>query len=157
MSSNYGFVYILHNPQMLCVKIGCTERSPHARADELSRNTGVPLPFKVLCYVESGDFQAVERRMHEWCAKYRISASREFFEEAGVKWAVSLMFHLRGALAFTMVDPDYMASHHGIWNVSELDDPWAEKAAQQQEQKAVAFDSTVDVVDVATAEVEEPF
>jgi hypothetical protein len=154
--SSYGFVYILHNPQMLCIKIGCTERAPHARAEELSRSTGVPVPFKIVCYVEVDDFQAVERRMHEWCAKYRISASREFFTEDCARWAVSLMLHLRGKLAFTLVDADYMAEHHCVWELGELSDPWEPTPAKQPAPKTVGFDADSDVVEVVAAEVVEP-
>lgn len=44
-----GFIYVLKNPHMpRLVKIGYTERSPHARAIELSHHTGVPGNFSVV-------------------------------------------------------------------------------------------------------------
>lgn len=76
----YGFVYILANDYMRdVIKIGCTERSPLARAEELSKPTGVPYPFRVLCYIEIEDFQRVERDVHERLVEHRISPNREFF------------------------------------------------------------------------------
>jgi T5orf172 domain len=98
--SQVGFVYILVNDYMPDVyKIGCTERSPHARADELSKHTGVPAPFVVLCYIEVENFQAVEKDMHKWMAKQRISPAREFFH-SGLDWAVRLMFWHRQRISF---------------------------------------------------------
>ena len=97
----YGFVYILGNEFMPDVfKIGCTERSPHARADELSKPTGVPSPFRVLCYAEFSDFQGVERRMHEWCKDYRINNGREFFQGC-LRLAVTLLWFHPERWAFT--------------------------------------------------------
>jgi hypothetical protein len=44
-----GFIYVLKNPHMpRLVKIGYTERSPDARAIELSQHTGVPGNFSVV-------------------------------------------------------------------------------------------------------------
>jgi hypothetical protein len=44
-----GFIYVLKNPHMLrLVKIGYTDRSPRARASELSNHTGVPGDFSVV-------------------------------------------------------------------------------------------------------------
>ena len=79
--SKRGFVYVLGNPWMPDLyKIGCTERSPHERAAELSNHTGVPAPFQVLCYIECEDFQAVEQGAHKWLHEHRVSNGREFFE-----------------------------------------------------------------------------
>lgn len=76
----YGFVYILTNHAMPgIVKVGCTERSPGARAVELSNPTGVPLPFEVYAYIEVEDHQAVERGFHDVMKGRRLSNSREFF------------------------------------------------------------------------------
>ena len=79
--SNFGFVYILSNACMPdIIKIGCSERSPHARAAELSASTSVPIDFRVLCYAEFENFQNVERQMHQWCASQRVNSRREFFQ-----------------------------------------------------------------------------
>lgn len=99
--SGFGFVYILVNDYMPDVyKVGCTERSPHARADELSKPTGVPAPFRVHCYVEVRDFQAVERDMHKWLAGYRISDNREFFA-GGLEFACRCLYWMPGRLSFS--------------------------------------------------------
>jgi len=103
--SQIGFVYILVNEYMPDVyKVGCTERSPHERAAELSKGTGVPDPFQVLCYMEVRDFQSVERALHAWLAQFRISDNREFFHH-GLHHAVGWMFHHRERLSFCAV-PD---------------------------------------------------
>jgi hypothetical protein len=75
-----GFVYLLGNPAMPChYKIGCTERSPHQRARELSRATGIPQPFHVLVYIEVDDAQSIERKFHRALADFRANSEREFF------------------------------------------------------------------------------
>jgi hypothetical protein len=80
VSSGYGFVYLLGNKAMPgYYKIGCTERSPHARASELSGASGVPHPFNVLLYIEVADFQRVERRIHQELSDFRATERREFF------------------------------------------------------------------------------
>ena len=99
--SQQGFVYILSNGHMPDLyKIGCTERSPHARAAELSQSTGVPSAFRVLCYAEFDRFQSIERSLHEWCAKYRVNDSREFFHGC-LRYAVQLLWWHPHRLAFT--------------------------------------------------------
>lgn len=101
-----GFVYILVNEYMPDLyKVGCTERAPHARAEELSKPSGVPAPFDVLCYIEVENFQAVEQRLHAWLRNYRVSNNREFFE-GGLHHAVSWMYWLEGRHAFCAV-PDH--------------------------------------------------
>ena len=130
----FGFVYILVNEYMPGVyKVGCTERSPHARAEELSKHTGVPAPFKVLCYIEVADFQNVERRLHEWLQAYRISASREFFMD-GLEYAVRLLWWNRERVSFTEVGigPDGcwspladVLAEEGWTRLQDSPDPWA--------------------------------
>lgn len=98
--SELGFVYILTNEYMPGVyKIGCTERSPRKRALELSAPTGVPAPFKVLCFIECEDFQKAERRVHEWMADYRISENREFFC-GGLEFAIRILFWMPERFSF---------------------------------------------------------
>lgn len=99
--ANYGFVYIMTNPSMKAFKLGCTERSPHLRADELSSSTGIPEPFEVLCYAEFHDFQKVERELHEFLADDRVSENREFFYEGCLREAVARMAWHELLLAFT--------------------------------------------------------
>lgn len=121
---NYGFVYLLHNEFMSVVKIGCTERSPHARAEELSKPTGVPGPFAVACYAEVRDFQGFERRLHSWLEDYRANDAREFFYDYAVSRAVALMYHCKDTLSFAVVDKDYMADALNGGSVADLPNPW---------------------------------
>lgn len=101
--SQIGFVYILVNDYMPDVyKVGCTERSPHERAAELSKGTAVPDPFNVLCYIEVENFQVVERQAHDWLAHYRISPQREFFH-MGIEDAVRYLYWYPKRLSFCEV------------------------------------------------------
>ena len=78
--SNYGFVYCLQNLSFPGLyKIGCTERSPTRRAQEISRGTGVPSEYFVVAYAECGNHEQVERDVHRRLGEYRTNASREFF------------------------------------------------------------------------------
>lgn len=74
-----GYVYILKNPSMPgLLKIGKTTRSVQQRASEL-RQTGVPTAFKVVDECYSPNCHELERWLHEWLAKWRVSPDREFF------------------------------------------------------------------------------
>lgn len=94
--SKRGFVYVMSNPWMPDLyKVGCTERSPHERAAELSNHTGVPAPFKVVCYIECEEFQAIEQAAHKWLGSYRVSNGREFFSECLCEIVRFLWWHPR--------------------------------------------------------------
>lgn len=74
-----GFVYVLTNPAMPeIVKIGRTNRSVEARAEELW-TTGVPAPFEVYCEVKFPDCHLAEAIAHREFDEFRFSKSREFF------------------------------------------------------------------------------
>lgn len=80
MAGQFGFVYLIGHYFMPNVyKIGCTERSPHARMAELSSSTSVPGPFTMICYLEVREMFNVECRFHEWLDVSRITSNREFF------------------------------------------------------------------------------
>ena len=79
-SNRFGYVYILSNPSIKGIKIGLTERHVIERLKELNRATGVPTPFKVEYYTETKDCYALERAMHKYYSKKRISNQREFFK-----------------------------------------------------------------------------
>jgi hypothetical protein len=69
-----GYLYVLTNPYMRgLVKIGCTDRTPRQRADELSQATGVPGRFKVERSWPLEDAHAFERGVHAGLAAYRVS------------------------------------------------------------------------------------
>ncbi len=79
--SAFGFVYILYSPAMPGVyKVGATERSPHQRAAELSRGTGVPHEYDVAFYGEVAKPMQWEREVHGRLERYRVSLAREFFK-----------------------------------------------------------------------------
>jgi hypothetical protein len=105
---SYGFVYLIVNREMPDVfKIGFTERSPHLRAEELSKSTSVPYQFDVLCYIEVEECQAVEVALHRFFRNWRVRPDREFFywhhgDDAPVL-AVGAFWHWPRRLAFTIV------------------------------------------------------
>lgn len=105
MIEKYGFVYLLSHPWMPGVyKVGCTERSPHQRALELSNSTSVPCEFTLLCYIEVKDPFAVEAQFHRWLGNARISKSREFFSGISLEWIAGLFYHYDNRLSFTPID-----------------------------------------------------
>lgn len=139
--SSIGFVYVLANEHMPNVfKIGCTERSPHARAAELSNHTGVPSAFRVVCYIEVPDFQAVEKRIHAFGAQYRINPNREFFSE--IRWVIEYLYWCPTELAFTDATEKslpwdrllcLLGDEHGDWDdLSDLWNPWGEKDDEER-------------------------
>lgn len=78
--SRYGFVYVLYSPAMPGVyKVGATERSPHQRAAELSRGTGIPVAYEVAHYGEVENPFAWEAHVHNELDAYRVNPDREFF------------------------------------------------------------------------------
>lgn len=76
-----GTVYIVRSPshQLDLYKIGLTRRGPDVRAGELTRSSGVPLPFAVLAQWCVGDCAAVEKEIHTRLKAKRVNPNREFF------------------------------------------------------------------------------
>lgn len=76
-----GIIYVLTNDAMPgMVKIGRTSgEGVERRVAELSRATGVPLPFKVAVARSVHDAHKVEKALHMAFAPDRINPSREFF------------------------------------------------------------------------------
>ncbi|MEK7424894.1 MAG: GIY-YIG nuclease family protein [Actinomycetota bacterium] len=144
--SDFGFVYVLTNEYMPdLVKIGCTERSPAARADELSKPSGVPAPFVVRCYIEVREFQAVEKALHKWLNALRINPSREFFEDALLD-AVRWMFWHPQRVSFTdctipFDEPIEVAL--GVSSLYQLDNPWHPQAEASTQAQAPVSGSMV--------------
>lgn len=87
-------------------KIGCTERSPHARARQLSASSGVPQPFHVLLYIEVDDCQRVELQFHQQLADFRATSKREFFRfgPAHMGWLWWVFRGYQNVLAFAHPD-----------------------------------------------------
>ena len=110
----YGFVYLLSNPCMEGIfKVGCSERSPHARVDELSYSTSVPLPFQVVCYIEAENCQWLEGQMHRWLGAFRLNDRREFFklDEWQHPWLLGLFKFNPWALTYAECDLSGFFSH----------------------------------------------
>ena len=76
-----GIVYVLSNDAMPgLIKIGRTSgEGVGRRVAELSRSTGVPLPFKVMVARSVHDAVMVERALHVAFGPERINPAREFF------------------------------------------------------------------------------
>jgi hypothetical protein len=76
-----GFVYVLLNPAFpRQVKIGRTARDPQKRANELSRQTGVPEDFIVIYDEIVADAKQVEDLLHARFSEYRTKKNKEFFQ-----------------------------------------------------------------------------
>lgn len=76
-----GIIYILTNEAMQgYIKIGKT-CDLAARVKDLSRATGVPLPFEVFYAAEVDDVDFVEKQIHEAFGRTRVAPNREFFTE----------------------------------------------------------------------------
>jgi hypothetical protein len=74
-----SYLYILTNQSFNdLIKIGYTDRSPHARATEL-QSTGVPTPFGVFKFWEVKNGIETERDVHRQFSRYRYANDREFF------------------------------------------------------------------------------
>lgn len=77
---NTEYVYCMSNksfcPNM--VKVGWTRNNPALRANQLF-TTGVPTPFIVEFMVLTASGHDLERRIHNYLSKCRVSGSREFF------------------------------------------------------------------------------
>ena len=93
---NMGYVYILINKsyrygwlQRKLLKIGQTSKNPEDRAKELS-STGVPTPFEVAYYLQSDQYEEIEKEMHRRLGVFRSNKDREFFRYP-IKKAIKLL------------------------------------------------------------------
>jgi hypothetical protein len=77
-----GFIYILSNPSMPgFLKIGYTTGTVEKRAAELSKATGVPLPYKIeKMFPVYSNPRAMERKVHCALDSCRVNSKREFFQ-----------------------------------------------------------------------------
>ena len=74
------WIYILSNEAMPgLVKIGYTISSPEERAVQISRSTGVALPFKVEFAFKAHEGEFLEKEIHTYLDAYRVNSQREFF------------------------------------------------------------------------------
>ena len=73
-------VYILESESMPeMVKIGYTKGDPIARANTLSKSTGVPTPFNVVYSYNCFNGERIEKAVHKHFRKDRVNKQREFF------------------------------------------------------------------------------
>ncbi len=86
-SQSAGWIYVLTNPSFNdLVKIGKTQRTPQERANELSKATGVPTPFRVFYTRFFEDCHQTEKDIHLYFATQRVANSdREFFRISPVE------------------------------------------------------------------------
>lgn len=61
------------------VKIRMTKREPKKRAEELSKSTGVSMPYIVAYKVGVKNPSEVEKVVHENLSNERVNPNREFF------------------------------------------------------------------------------
>jgi hypothetical protein len=75
-----SWVYILSNPSMPGLyKIGYTKETPEIRAREVSRGTGIAMPFEVEWAFKCFDGESLEYEVHKCLDRYRENSRREFF------------------------------------------------------------------------------
>lgn len=81
-----GYVYILTNKsyrygwfRRKLIKIGQTSKYPEERAKEIS-GTGVPTPFEVAYYIQSDQYEEIEKEIHRRLGVFRSNKDREFFK-----------------------------------------------------------------------------
>ena len=81
-TSDYdSWVYVLSNPTMPgYLKIGFTDGTPEKRAEQLSRSTGVIMPFKVEWAFHCYNAEALEGEIHKHLQSSRVASNREFFD-----------------------------------------------------------------------------
>lgn len=76
-----SWVYILSNPtQPGLLKIGYTRLNPEERAKQISKSTGVALPYNVEWAFNCFNGFMLEQEIHKMFEGYRINSNREFFE-----------------------------------------------------------------------------
>jgi hypothetical protein len=77
-----SWVYILTNPlhEKTVLKIGHTKNDPEIRAKQISRSTGVPLPYEVAYAYNCFNGEGLEIEIHRYLNQYRINNDREFFQ-----------------------------------------------------------------------------
>lgn len=124
-----GIVYVLTNEAMPgLVKIGRTSgETVERRVAELSRATGVPLPFRVAVARRVYDAVKVERALHVAFGRQRVNPSREFFTEEAFR-----LVELVNAFPGVDLTPETEAA---VEREVEKTDPGAYAAERSFEQK----------------------
>ena len=74
------YVYIMVNPSMpQMLKVGYTKNDPEERAIQLSKSTGVPMPFEVIYTYSCFNGERIEKEVHKILKQKRVRGEREFF------------------------------------------------------------------------------
>ena len=80
MAEAEGWVYVLTNEAMPgLVKIGFSLKDPTLRAEDLSKETGIPMPFVVAYKALVVSPREVEHLVHLDLKRDRVNNQREFF------------------------------------------------------------------------------
>lgn len=105
-------------------KIGRTVLDVHERATQLSRATGVPLPFRVICYIETDDASRDEAQLHNFLADFRVNFDREFFrfKPIHMPWVFGLFEYHPRKLYYSEVWP--YAAAEGRKVSEDPENPW---------------------------------
>jgi hypothetical protein len=81
MEDKEGWVYVLTNEAMPgLVKIGYTMKDPTIRAEDLSKETGIPMPFVVVYKALVPKPYQVEQAVHRELNDKRLNENRELFK-----------------------------------------------------------------------------
>ena len=77
-----GWVYVMSSPLLpdSVYKVGWTSKTPAARSEDLSRQTGVPMAFVVVESWQTPMAREAERLVHQALSSHRINPRREFFK-----------------------------------------------------------------------------
>lgn len=78
---NKQYIYVLSNPSYPGqIKIGSTTKNNvNERAKQLSRATGVPLPFEIEWIYSCYNSLNLEKEIHQYFDQFRVNDKREFF------------------------------------------------------------------------------
>jgi hypothetical protein len=81
LSENLNSIYILSNKSYEnTYKVGWTSLLPEERAEQLSSETGVLHPFKVVYKKKFKDAEKIEKQIHKNFSEYRVKRNKEYFE-----------------------------------------------------------------------------
>lgn len=80
-SEGTEFVYVLSNPSLPgLLKIGYTSKDPNTRVKEISKSTGIPVPFRIEFLKRCVNGEQLEKAVHKYLQEYRVNNRKEFFE-----------------------------------------------------------------------------
>lgn len=81
IAENFNNIYVLSNKSYEGVfKVGWTSNLPEERAEQLSSETGVLYPFKVIYSREFQNAEKIEKKIHKKFKTSRLRNNKEFFK-----------------------------------------------------------------------------